>query len=204
LPVGRYAVAARAPTEAMVALPSVETGADAVTLVLPAKGQIVGTVEGFAGDVRVTAIDSVGRDTSGILQGNQFHIDGVQAGTASVMAYQRGVEGSRLDIVQVTVVPPARAEVTLRRRSTYKLTGVLVDDSGAPSRGNCEIMLKLNFGLASLAVGADGQFATEIPVGLAGTLFCSTAHEAVSRPLPDDAAAGTTVVMTVAASTRPN
>jgi len=196
LPVGRYTVVAKAPADEMTAVPDVATDDPAVTLAFPAKGELVGTVEGFTGPTRVMAIDAVGRSHEAEATGGQFHIDGVPRGTAVVTASTIGAGSSQLDVVRLEVT--TRTEVKLQARPTYQLTGVMVDGAGAPATGECYVTLTAGTDM-SFRVGADGHFAFDAPVGLEARLDCVTAQAFVSRPLSATTAAGATVELRLVA-----
>src|SRR5262249_53565947 len=121
LPPGPQTLVARPPAGNVTTKPDVASGSDAVTIVLPAETEIIGTLEGFTGDVWVSVQHAAGGSPATV-EGSRFRVDGVPHGAVVVSA----VSGAQMDAVRLEVAPPG-AQVTLRARPTFQVHSELVD-----------------------------------------------------------------------------
>jgi hypothetical protein len=192
LPAGRYAILARSPTGTLTVRPSVETGSEKISIIMPAETEIFGTLQGFARDVRVFATDGAGATYPGTVEGNRFEIHRVPSGAVTVVALEKGVGIPALDAITLPAPPALQSRVTLKARATYKVIGALMDVPQTSKAADCAVTLD-GVTVFRVDVTQDGRLEADLPVGIDGHLSCQTGSLSGQYDLPEAAAAGSTV-----------
>ncbi|MBI4511288.1 MAG: carboxypeptidase regulatory-like domain-containing protein [Deltaproteobacteria bacterium] len=156
LPSGEFRLHVDAGGGQRVVVRGVQAGTRDLVIQAAATGMVRGTLAGFKGTPRVTALplDEKGAQVLGSVSGRSFALEGVMPGKYLVVA----ATSSGADSLEIDLPPGATIDVALKNQGTGSIDGRVVDEEGAGIPGMHCFVSAIGREPSHLDTGAGGRF----------------------------------------------